>query len=138
MFNLKDGFGDDGVVDSLKSQLNHDWGWRNFYSPLDPHHPAPAVPMISFSDHEPYFLSLLPGRLCLRVHSVQSPGRVCMRPSQGGQKQEKGSLDLEGRGALVPVIRFSAWPWVAFIIGCWTLKEDLQGERLVPRKLGLS
>lgn len=24
---------------------------------LDPHHPAPTVPMISFSDHEPYFLS---------------------------------------------------------------------------------
>ena len=61
-----------------------------------------------------------------------------MRPSQGGQKQEEGSLDLGGRGALEPVIRFSAWPRVAFIIGCWTSKEDLQGERLVPRKLGLS
>lgn len=47
MFNLKDGFGDDDVVDILKSQLNHemyDWGWRNFYSPLNPHHPAPTVP----------------------------------------------------------------------------------------------
>ena len=62
MFNLKDGFGDDDVVDILKSQLNHemyDWRWRTFYSPLDPHHPAPTVPMISFSDQEPSFLSLL-------------------------------------------------------------------------------
>ena len=55
MFNLKDEFGDDGVVDILKSQLNHDWGWRNFYSPLDPHHPAPAVPRNVFAVDERLF-----------------------------------------------------------------------------------
>ena len=91
MFNLKDGFGDDGVVDILKSQLNHDWGWRNFYSPLDPHHPGPAVPMISFSDHEPYFLSLLPGRLGLSSFRAESRSGL-YAPFSGRTEAGKGKL----------------------------------------------
>lgn len=136
MFNLKDGFGDDGVVDTLKSQLNHDWGWRNFYSPLDPHHPAPTVPMISFSDHEPYFLSLLLGGCASEfIPCGVQVGFVCALPREAG----RGKLGSWGQGCLGACDQIFCLATGG--IHHWLL--DLEGgppggERLAPRKLGLS
>lgn len=57
---------------------------------------------------------------------MQSPVQICVFPPQGGQEREGGSLDLGGRDALVPGIRFSAWPGVDSSPAAGLLKEDLQ------------
>lgn len=64
--------------------------------------------MISFSDHEPTSFPF--SWEAVPQGSFRAESRSGLyAPFQGGQKQEEGNLDLGGRGALVPVIRFSAW-----------------------------
>lgn len=75
---------------------------------------------------------LPPERLSLKVHSVQSPARVCAHPPGGGQV-ERAEPEFWGQGCL------GAWDQISCLargtIHHWL--QDLEGEppgELVPRR----
>lgn len=129
MFNLRGRYGEEGILGILKPQENHEiHAWvRETSTPLEPHHLASTSPIIALTAGEPYMLYFL-------LRGCPSKSVLCKaRPRSvhtllGAGKWKEGSLDLGGRGASVPGIRFPVWPGVGFIIGCRTLQENLQGN----------